>query len=42
VATAQVFDLTLVTADATLLTLKNVDLLPNGVKGAGRSKSGKR
>ena len=42
VATAQVFDLTLVTADATLLTLKDVDLLPNRAKGASRSKSGKR
>jgi len=42
VATAQVFELTLVTADATLLALKDVDLLPNGAKGADRSKSGKR
>jgi len=42
VATAQVFDLTLVTADAALLTLKDVDWLPNRAKGAGRSKSGKR
>ena len=29
VATAQVFELTLVTADATLLALKGVELLPN-------------
>jgi len=39
VATAQVFELTLVTADATLLALKDVDLLPNTPKGAGKSRS---
>jgi len=38
VATAQVFELTLVTADATLLALKDVDLLPNIPKRAGRSR----
>lgn len=40
VATAQVFELTLVTADATLLALKDVELLPNTPKGAARSRSG--
>ncbi len=39
VATAQVFELTLVTADATLLALKDVDVLANTPKGAGRSRS---
>ncbi len=39
VATAQVFELTLVTADATLLALKDVKLLPNTPKGASRARS---